>query len=64
MGEINRHKRQIALRIKRAKREKIHRLMKKLRTADLKDRSRLVEKIRRIAPFARIPGETPGGKSS
>ncbi|HVN53064.1 MAG TPA: hypothetical protein VMT46_01945 [Anaerolineaceae bacterium] len=56
MGEVNRHKRQKALRIKRGKREKVHKLLAKMKTVDPKERERLRAKIQRIAPFYPLSG--------
>ena len=57
MGEVNRHRRQIKLRIQRAKREKVHKLMEKIKTVDPKERERLKAKIQRIAPFYPVEGK-------
>lgn len=52
MGEINRKKRQMDIRQKRKKREKIKKLKERLLAGDLKseERQRIIDKIKRLSP--------------
>lgn len=52
MGEISRKKRQMDIRQKRKKREKIKKLKERLMAGDLKseERQRIIEKIKRLSP--------------